>query len=52
MEAEEECPEVNLAKAFVEHLARHLWPPEVETCKHRKDYGSKENIVEVRNYEV
>jgi len=52
VETEEQCPEVDLPKCFVEHAAGHLWPPEVEATKHRKDHCSEENVMEVGNYEV
>ena len=52
METKEERPEVDLAQAFVKHATSHLWPPEVEPGEHGKYHGSKEHVVEVRNYEV
>ena len=52
MEAEEQSPEVNLSKAFVQHLAGHLWPPEIETSEHCKDHGAEKHVMEVSNDEV
>src|SRR3546814_11807964 len=52
VEADEEQPEVQLAQALVEHLARHLGPPEVEPGEHREHDGSEDHVVEVRHHEV
>ena len=52
METDEQDPEVNLAKSFIEHLAGELGPPEIEPGKHCKDDCSKDNVVEVGNHEV
>src|SRR5690606_6903274 len=52
VEADEQQPEVDLAKALVEHLASPLWPPEVEASEHCEYHGAEDYIVEVSNHEV
>ena len=34
VEANKQGPEVNLSKTLIEHASCHLWPPEIEACKH------------------
>src|SRR5690606_21753960 len=50
--ADEQQPEVDLAKALVEHLAGPLWPPEVEASEHCEYHGAEDYVVEVSNHEV
>ncbi|CAB4541032.1 unannotated protein [freshwater metagenome] len=52
METNKQHPELYLSDSLVQHLAGHLWVPEIDSGKHRKDHGSEDHVVEVRHDEV
>src|SRR5699024_1967044 len=52
VETEEKHPELDFAPSFVEHLPGEFWPPKIEASKHRKHYGTENNVVEMCHNEV
>src|SRR5713226_7181555 len=51
VDADERDDEMNLAQAFVHHLAKHLREPEVGASKHSEDRGDSHDQMEVSNDE-
>ncbi len=52
VETDHEQPEMPFAQALVEHLARHLGEPVIETSEEAEDDRSHQDVVEMGDDEI